>query len=276
MISKFYFFKMRRNLISEFIFILILLLNSTIHAQELQWAKSAIGTYKNTGDDIASDLWGNTYVVGGFDQEVTFALNEENETTLESSPGYHLYIANYDNSGILIWAKQIGTADFYSIGTSKIGVDKSGNIYVSNYFYGSATFGIGEPTETTLQNSEQTAIFIAKFDNSGSLLWAKMAGGDGEVDFPVIVIDDSNNTHVTGILSGSATFGAGEINETTLTALGFEDIFIAKYDSNGNLIWAKSAGSTSFYVSATAIAVDGFGNIYVTGVFLRTNYFRSG
>jgi hypothetical protein len=102
-----------------------------------------------------------------------------------------------------------------------------------------------------------------------------MAAGDGDVDFLDIVIDDSNNTHVTGILSGSATFGPGEINETTLNSSAFDDIFIAKYDSNGNLFWAKSAGGTMGDI-ATGIAVDGSGNSFVTGRFWNEMTFGQG
>ena len=46
-------------------------------------------------------------------------------------------------------------------------------------------------------------------------------------------------------LSGTATFGEGEDNETGLSSAGFRDIFVAEYDRNGGLLWAKRAGGVN-------------------------------
>jgi hypothetical protein len=74
-------------------------------------------------------------------------------------------------------------------------------------------------------------------------------------------VDGSGNTYITGSFKGTATFGS-----TTLTALGLEDVFIAKTDSSGNFLWAKSAGGTASDIG-TSIAVDNSGNSYITGKF---------
>jgi Beta-propeller repeat len=60
-----------------------------------------------------------------------------------------------------------------------------------------------------------------------------------------IAIDRRGNSYVTGFFSGTATFGAGEANETELTASGGDDFFVAKYDRDGRLLWATQAGGTS-------------------------------
>ena len=59
-----------------------------------------------------------------------------------------------------------------------------------------------------------------------------------------IAVDGSGNSYVTGYFQGSATFGQGQANQTTLTAAGGSDIFVAQYDSSGALQWAKRAGGT--------------------------------
>ena len=59
--------------------------------------------------------------------------------------------------------------------------------------------------------------------------WARRAGGDGdEWALGVAVLSDSS-IFVTGYFSGSAIFGQGEINETTLISAGSNDIFLARY-----------------------------------------------
>jgi len=99
---------------------------------------------------------------------------------------------------------------------------------VTGEFGGSATFGPGETNETTLVSAGAGDIFVAKYNPSGDLVWARQAGGSGfDVGF-CIAVDGSGNSYVTGKFSGSATFGPGETNETTLVSAGFVDIFIAK------------------------------------------------
>jgi len=91
------------------------------------------------------------------------------------------------------------------------------------------------------------------------LIWAKRAGGSSFSDIGFgIAGDGSGNSYVTGIFGGSATFGPGEANETTLTTAGSVDIFVAKYDVNGALVWAKRAGGSDSDVGL-GIAVDNSG-----------------
>ena len=76
------------------------------------------------------------------------------------------------------------------------------------------------------------------------LVWAKRAGGPATSPAIGIAVDGSGNSYVTGLFGGSATFGPGETNETTLTSAGSFEIFVAKYDASGELVWAKRAGGT--------------------------------
>ena len=240
-------------------------MSPALRAQDLVWAKRAGGTSVDFGFGIAVDGSGNSYVTGRFGGSATFGPGESNETTLTGADG--IFVAKYDASGDLVWAKRAGGTRTDS--GNGIAVDGSGNSYVTGLFEDSATFGPGESNETTLTGagSDDLAddIFVAKYDASGDLVWAKRAGGTS-IDFGEgIAVDGSGNSHVTGQLRGSATFGPGETNETTLTTAGFfSDIFVAKYDASGDLVWAKRAGGTSFDFGS-GIAVDGSGNSYVTG-----------
>ena len=73
------------------------------------------------------------------------------------------------------------------------------------------------------------------------------------------------------------TFGPGETNETVLTRLSFDyrSIFVAKYASDGGLLWAPKIDATAGG-AGYAIAVDGEGNGYVTGLFFGVATFGSG
>ncbi|MEN6445088.1 MAG: SBBP repeat-containing protein [Candidatus Cloacimonas sp.] len=224
------------------------------------WAKQAGGTDYDWGDGIAVDANGNSYVTGNFFINATFGT-----ITLTSNGSYGIFVAKLDSNGNWLWAKQPEEA-FYTEGLD-IAVDANGNSYVTGIFQGSATFG----ATNLYSNFDYGNIFIAKMDSNGNWLWAKQAGGN---DYYIcncmcysIVVDDNGNSYVTGFFDGTATFGA-----TTLTSIGYRDIFVTKLDSNGNWLWAKQAGGYS-YVEGKNIAVDANGNSYVTGCFAESATF---
>jgi hypothetical protein len=216
---------------------------------------------------------GNSYVTGYFDGSATFGAGEANQTVLTADGNFDIFVAKYNSSGALHWAKRAGGADFDE--AYGIAVDGSGNSYVTGYFEGSATFGAGEANQTILTVVGSNDAFVAKYNSSGALQWAKRAGGTGFVDGIGIRADSSGNSYVAGTFSGSATFGAGESNQTTLAFDGGFDIFVAKYNSSGALQWAKRAGGTSSD-EGYGIGVDGSGNSYVTGYFDGSSTFGAG
>jgi len=100
--------------------------------------------------------------------------------------------------------------------------------------------------------------------------WAIDAGGTGADRGFNIYIDDSNNCYVTGYFEGTATFGS-----YSLTSSGNKDIYVAKADADGTWQWASRAGAANGIDMGRAIAMDGNGNIYVTGQFANTADFGS-
>jgi hypothetical protein len=227
----------------------------------LVWAKAARGTSGEEAFGIAVDSSGNSYMTGFFLGSTTFGQGEANETTLTST-SIDIFVAKYNSNGTLVWAKSAGgTAVDQGSG---IGVDSSGNSYVTGEFAGTITFGPGEANQTMLTSTGNSDVFIAKYDSNGALLWAKRGGGNFTTKGFAIAVDSSGNSYVTGYFVVATTFGHGEATPTTLTSAGSEDIFVAKYDSNGALLWAKRAGGTNADHGA-GIAVDNSGNSYVTG-----------
>jgi gliding motility-associated-like protein len=137
-----------------------------------------------------------------------------------------------------------------------IAVDAMGNTYTTGYFTGSASFGT-----LVLNSSGVTDVFISKTNPQGDYVWAIKAGGAGSDRSLAICADASGNSYVTGFYYGTANFGS-----QTITSTGVQDIFIAKYDSNGALVWVRSAGGSGSDIG-NGIAVDASGNVAVTGEF---------
>jgi hypothetical protein len=220
-----------------------------------QWAKRAGGTSYDNGYCIAVDASENTFISGSFNGTASFGT-----TTLTSQGDEDMFVAKLDTNGNWQWAKRAGgTSGDYGSGVAG---DAGGNIYITGFFYGTATFG-----STTLTSQGMGDVFVAKLSTSGNWQWAKRAGGTSDDEENDIVVDATGNIYITGCSAGTATFGS-----TTLTSQGHYDVFVAKLDTNGNWQWAKRAGGTSDD-SGFGIKADAGGNIYITGFFYDTASF---
>jgi hypothetical protein len=158
-----------------------------------------------------------------------------------------------------VWTKQVGLTGSmlppppYNLPTvpSKIAVDNTGNVYITGSFLGTAKFG-----STNLTSVGDADLFLAKYNDSGDLQWAWQAGGVGRDHSADVAVDLAGNIYITGTFSETATFGS-----TNLTTAG-GNVFIAKLNSSGTLIWVRGglSGGEGF-----GIAVDSAGNTYCTG-----------
>lgn len=102
--------------------------------------------------------------------------------------------------------------------------------------------------------------------------WSKRFGGTGaDLAYKVAVDQSNGDMVVVGSFQSAFSFGA----LPQITSAGVEDIFVAKFSSNGTPLWAKGLGGTGVD-SATDVAIDANGNVAVTGYFSGTVDFGSG
>ncbi len=94
-------------------------------------------------------------------------------------------------------------------------------------------------------------------------------GGTGSDYGYFVTTSDSGYVYVTGSFQGTVDFGGGN-----LVSAGNDDIFLAKYDAGGSLVWAKRFGSTGFD-QGHAVGVDCAGNVYLLGSFQGSVYFEN-
>jgi hypothetical protein len=80
---------------------------------------------------------------------------------------------------------------------------------------------------------------------------------------------------VTGVFWGTADFDPGPDVDNHVSN-GWDDAFLTKFDSGGNFVWARTWGGTEYYDIGYEAAVDGSGNVYVTGCFQDTVDFDPG
>ena len=135
--------------------------------------------------------------------------------------------------------------------------DASGDVFSCGYFSVGASFGPNSPS-----NSGITDAFLAKIDNaSGAYVWVKSGGGPGSDRALSTCTDASGNSYMTGFFEGTAFFGTQSI-----TSAGSQDMFVAKYDASGNLLWVRNGGG-ALADAGNGIATDAAGNVIVTGEF---------
>ena len=242
--------------------ILLFSLINTTQAQAPSWLWSK-GVVSAVGGSVKVDVNGNAYVTGAFTNTVSFG-----DDTLIGIGYGNIFVVKYDPSGNVIWARSAGGPGNGYDAANSICVDAKGNAYIAGSFDGDTLiFGADTLINTGLHN-----IFIAKYDSSGNLIWAKSAKGPGYDVGCSISTDAMGNAYMTGYFSGSSiVFGTDTI---TPINTGQFNIIIVKIDSVGNVLWAKNAGTTGFN-QGLGISIDASGDSYITGYFTDTIAFNA-
>ncbi len=235
---------------------IILFFSINIKAQnpQCQWAEKISGDSTDNTHSICTDVSGNVYVAGRF-YSPTLTFN--NGKTLSNSGNWDGFIAKYNGDGVCQWAEKIAGTDYdyaYSIST-----DVSGNVYVAGYFGSDTlTFNNGK----ILSNGGCGDGFITKYNGDGVCQWAVRIAGTGYEILYSISTDANGNVYVAGDFNNTLLLNY----DKKLSNTGRMDVFIAKYNSDGELEWAKKiAGTTDEY--ANSISTDINGNVYVAGYY---------
>lgn len=229
-----------------------------------QWAIGAGGLSADYTRGIVADSAGNVYATGQYtDATLTFGSTSITNSHNGFTDGY---LVKYSSSGNCLWAKDIG-GQIHDNG-SCVAIDRRGNgsnvLIAGSFSSSSIVFGT-----TTLTNSSSAYdVFVVKYDNSGNVLWAVSGGGSGQ-DSPTSIATDANgNTYVTGSFnSPSITFGSILLTNSTAN---YYDVFLVKFDVNGNVVWAKN-GNGMKNEASYAVVTDINGNVYFAGTYDSTS-----
>jgi hypothetical protein len=141
-------------------------------------------------------------------------------------------------------------------------VDNDGNIY----FISSTIYNFTFPGKSLLLYGSSD-IFLGKMDANGTVLWLKTAGGTRFDSGNAIAIDKNNNIVITGSFSSTVMYFDSLTVNLTDSSTYTTDLFIAKYDSSGKALWAKSTKGRSSE-QGRAVTFDNNNNIYLTGDYV--------
>jgi hypothetical protein len=208
---------------------------------------------------IVVDPVGNLWVAGDFKYRIQFG-----DTVLTNNWNTDLFLLKYGPRGDLVWALRAGGTDFDVV--NGMGADAAGNLYLTGGFYQTTVFGGARAASAGGMD-----VFVAKVTPGGVPVWLRRAGGSGHDQVEAIAVDASGNCIVTGSYSSSnAVFGTRTLDQPS----GI-DVFVAKYDSQGAVQWARRAGGPNPDYG-NRVAIDEQGNCYVSGVFNGTAVFDPG
>jgi hypothetical protein len=294
------------------VMVLALVIASNAAAQHIwTWASKPVGlisdsAWMNSTNGVAIDNNDNRIIVGNFYDSASFGA-----TKLHSYNRVDMYIAKLNSTGVFQWAKHIGGWDVSETALD-VDTDPSGSAYMAGYFSDSLDFDgtIVKEAGSTLvavakYNSSGTVQWARRAAGFQTGLWGGVAysptghlyvgcglsltkynasNGDSvwtwqlplgvTTSFQIddIAVDKSGDyIYITGMFALNAQIGTTHL---TTPNINDKDIFVAKFDKNGNAIWAKRAGgTTTTFDQGFGVDVDGSGNVYVTGTYSDYAYF---
>jgi hypothetical protein len=226
------------------------------------WAIQAGGNSVESISSSATDNSGNTYITGGFNSSTVTLGNTVLHNTNSSN---NIFTAKVDDTGNILWAKGIGgylNSGSFNYGmTYSIAADQIGNCYILGRFSDSLLIIEND----TIENSGNAiSLFIVKYDNNGTKQWAKRITDGNGYRYHKLHCDQTGNLYMAGSFkSSSITFGSFTLPGPDDTEHSVMDL--VKYDTNGNVLWARTSDGSYTNHSVVDLKSDNEGNIYVIG-----------
>jgi hypothetical protein len=233
---------------------------------------------------VATDSNDNVYVAGDFSGPVQFNPTDPStrvtSNTIPDSDSSGInnpsaFLTEYNSSGTYISTE---TLDANAVGASAyatgVAIDSSGDVFVTGYFDGTVIFD--GPGGTHSISSTHQSVFLTEYNSSGAYISTQTFGTaatGATASATGVAVDSSGDVFVTGYFDGTVIFdgpsGSHSTNSTNQSA------FLTEYNSSGTYISTQTFGTAAggATASATGVAIDSSGDVYMTGIFQGTVIF---
>lgn len=220
------------------------------------WATYYGGEWDDIGFSCTVDGNGSVYLAGYTESSTNIAFGGFQNTF--GGGGGDPFLVKFSSSGSRQWATYYGgNSPGYEFGYG-CATDGSNNVYLTGYT--SSASGIASGGFQNTPGSGDNDAFLVKFSGSGSRLWATYYGGFYADGGYACAVDGSDNVYMAGFARSDGLASGGFQN----TRGGEADVFLVKFSSNGNRLWATYYGGGGIDVGRSC-AVDGNGNVYLAG-----------
>jgi len=235
--------------------------------QNILWSKNVMGQVNQNAKALAIDHLGNSYVIGTYFNTINFDGIQLTGASSASSA----YLAKIDNNGDFVWVKNITCDPLFgegSVQSRSVECDALGNVIIGGDFdaamldfNGTSLSNLGSPSYTSND-------YIAKYNPDGTLMWAKNVGSlkSSVCDFHLSTDNENAIIVTTGIKNDTLIFA----NDTLTNPFpGTYKMLIAKFDYQGNEIWARTAHAQAENSGAygESVTCDHNNNVYVGGTY---------
>jgi hypothetical protein len=211
------------------------------------WLESTASTARDMWLEADVDASGNVYAAGVHFGDVTI-----DGTTYPTEQGAAM-LGSFDSTGKVRWFKSY-TANTLAWASSVAVAD--GRVYASGWFGGQMDVD-GELLDS---GSGQDA-FLACYDDKGQLLWAKSFGGKGNIQAKDVEVAPNGHVGLVGVYPNAQSLGGPD-----LPAPRGDDVFIARFDSDGNHISSLGFGGVDYGDVGWKVAFDSQSDMLVGGV----------
>ncbi len=211
-------------------------------------------------------VWRNRLTVSGrFDTSAVLSGVDISDTvSVHTKYDPTFFLGHYSSDGNLIWARSIVGRP--GADAADNAVDDQGNLFTTG------SYGYARIEFDSINRMDNCGffgdVFTSKHDTAGNFLWARCGGGEFVDMGRGLAVDHLGNVIVTG------DYEPPGIDFGTVALSSGYDIFIAKYDPSGTLMWVRQAGSSG-YEHGNAVAVDSVGNIFIAGLLGPSSGFGS-
>lgn len=222
------------------------------------WVAHGGGPFDEQGTAVATDAEGNVFVCGRYRSSCTFGAF----TIGTVNNNFDAFLGKLDADGNWLWMRRAG--DIGGEEANAVAVDDQGNCYMTGWF--SSPIAVFSSHQVSPVGGGAD-IFLAKYTGDGTCLWVRGAGATSTDQGNALAIDSQGYPYINGWVSGDTAHFGGI---TLLSEYGeAEDLFLAKYDPQGECLWAVRAGGTGTDV-ATGLSFIHRDALIVSGQFTDT------
>jgi hypothetical protein len=240
------------------------------------WAVSGTGQSFDQIYSVTADNQSNIIIAGTFKDSVCFnsangdtSIYLVNRYQYNTFPGTEpdssdeqLMLLKYSSEGKLLWAKHFSSQYSYTI--RGLDTDSDDNIYLMGNFGYELNFHdtIGGKDPTKLTTKGMADVFVAKLSPAGDLIWNRQFGGAYADDLGRLTVKN-DALYIAAGFNATISVGDSAFHSCAPLDAHYLNSFIAKYDLDGNFLWARNMQSSSNRIYG--IDVDSNGNVYLTG-----------
>jgi hypothetical protein len=243
-----------------------------VHVNEsghLDWALQMRSTPSSA---IATEPDGGVITGQSFSGQITVGEGDHAKTVEAGGPdAVNTYLAKFNEDGALNWIRQVSSEG--AAESKAIARGEDGSLWVSGDYGTSATWK-NDKADVVMEIKNQHywgTMFLAKYGSDGTLGWVKAIGGGCACNAVGEKLASTGDAVlVSGTYNGKAVFGEGEIEETEIGESGSgirQGIFLARYEKEGNLAWAKASGWDGNAGAGGVVALPGGASV-VAGDFV--------